>query len=242
MILYSLFFRCRKIFKSISKGADSIYAKSISLPFEKKALKEIPEYLSKAATPKLHIGCGSNIIDTWLNTDILVGKNTTYLDVTKKFPLPDNTFNFIFSEHMIEHITLPQAQVMLKESLRVLKPGGVIRITTPDMAKILPLYKPDLSEEQLKYLDWAEKTHIEKPLLDIHNHYINNYFHSWGHQFIYDFNSMKKLLELIGFINIREVQLYKSTHLELDNLELHHKVISMEYTLLESFAVEASKQ
>jgi predicted SAM-dependent methyltransferase len=211
------------------------------LAFEKKAKKNIAEYLENNTSRKLHLGCGHNILTGWLNTDILTGEKTTYLDATIKFPIPDNSFSFIFSEHMIEHIPLKQGRIMLTECFRILNKGGIIRIATPDLAKILPFYQPVQDEQKKRYLKWAEENFIKEPTLDIHNLYINNYFRNWGHQFIYDFTTLKQVLEQIGYVNIIEVPVYKSNHAELNNIELHHKTISVEYNLLESFAIEASK-
>jgi len=74
--------------------------------------KVINHYLASQNSYKLQIGCGGNKLDDWLNTsyhprtyDIL------HLDVTKPFPFKSNTFDTIFSEHMIEHITYDQGLV-----------------------------------------------------------------------------------------------------------------------------------
>jgi predicted SAM-dependent methyltransferase len=241
MILNSLFFRCRNIFKFISTYFDNLYQKSISIPFDSKAKEIIADYLKKAEVKKLHLGCGNNIFDGWLNTDILAGEKIAYLDVTKKYQLPSNSFDFIFTEHMIEHITIEQSELMLAECFRVLKPFGIIRISTPDLAKIIGMYNQNLDTEKQKYLDWVKQNYFPNRNYELHNQYINNYFHNWGHKFIFDFETIKSLLEKIGFTNIIEVPIYKSTSAELNNLEMHHEVISVEYNLLESFAVEATK-
>ena len=56
---------------------------------------------------KLHLGCGRNLLDGWINTDFNIAKfrGSDFLDVTEKFPYDDNSVDYIFSEHMIEHIS-----------------------------------------------------------------------------------------------------------------------------------------
>ena len=49
-----------------------------------------------------------------------------------RFDFPENTFDFIYSEHFLEHLFIDEALELLKESRRILKPGGVMRIVTPD--------------------------------------------------------------------------------------------------------------
>ena len=48
----------------------------------------------------------------------------------EKIPYPDNTFEIIYSKSVIEHVY--NAENFLSESLRVLKPGGVFIVLTPD--------------------------------------------------------------------------------------------------------------
>ena len=103
----------------------------------------------------LHCGCGDIYLGkNWLNTDLaklsdstgnesksgaiaLVNDDYYYLehDATAAFPLDNEVFDWIFAEHFIEHITTPQAVFWLKEAKRMLKPGGIIRLSTPNLCK-----------------------------------------------------------------------------------------------------------
>jgi len=56
----------------------------------------------------------------WLNSDIEPKlKGILYLDATQDFPIEDNSFDYIFSEHMIEHITYNDAKRMISECFRI---------------------------------------------------------------------------------------------------------------------------
>ena len=90
---------------------------------------------------KLHIGCGSKLLQGWVNIDIDEKLNPDIvLDVTKGLPYPDNSVACIHSEDFIEHITLEDGKFFLGECLRVLKPGGVLRIVTPDLNSLVLAY------------------------------------------------------------------------------------------------------
>ncbi len=53
----------------------------------------------------------------------------------------DNTVDAIYLGQMIEHLNpLYETPKFLAECLRMLKPGGLIRVTTPDMAAIMGAY------------------------------------------------------------------------------------------------------
>ena len=64
----------------------------------------VRRYLRTAQRPSLHIGCGGNVHAGWLNTDLYNSEADTYLDATKRFPFEDQTFERVFSEHLIEHL------------------------------------------------------------------------------------------------------------------------------------------
>ena len=73
----------------------------------------------------LHIGAGPVSLGGWLNTDIST-VSPLFLDATRRFPIKDNSVSCIFSEHFIEHISRPAAISFIKESFRVLQPGGIL--------------------------------------------------------------------------------------------------------------------
>jgi predicted SAM-dependent methyltransferase len=79
-----------------------------------------------------------------------VFKELTYLDVTKRFPYSDETFDFVFSCHMLEHLFVHEAQACIADIFRVLKSGGICRIVVPDLDKIVADYNPDQPELFLK--------------------------------------------------------------------------------------------
>lgn len=51
----------------------------------------------------------------------------------KPFSIESNTAEVVYSSHTIEHITNEAALNMFKESYRVLKKGGIIRLSTPNI-------------------------------------------------------------------------------------------------------------
>ena len=54
-----------------------------------------------------------------------------------KFPFEDNSIELIYTSHTIEHITDESVINFIKESQRILKKGGVLRITCPDSNLLL---------------------------------------------------------------------------------------------------------
>lgn len=84
---------------------------------------------------RLNIGSGSDVtLRGYVNIDIKFG--------TSAFPLayPDGSVDEIYCSHTLEHFPLVQVQDVLKDWVRALKPGGVMKIAVPDFARIAKLY------------------------------------------------------------------------------------------------------
>ena len=104
---------------------------------------KISAYLRDTASPRLQIGAGYNLLSGWLNTTLYpFAPGAIYLDASQPFPLPSAAFDYVFSEHVIEHIEFEEAALMLSESARVLKGGGRIRLATPDLTQVIAILRP----------------------------------------------------------------------------------------------------
>jgi predicted SAM-dependent methyltransferase len=186
-------------------------------------------YLETHQVRKLEIGARVASLDGWLSTDIdPISEGTVFLDATKPFPFDCATFDYIYCEHMIEHLSWQNGQIMLRECHRVLKSRGVMRIATPDLEVVLGLYSPILSAEQKGYIDWM----VRKELPEARTHepvfVINNAFRNWGHQFIYDGNLMTMALQRCGFVDVRRCAYGESNEEHLRQIETHGKHIGDE--------------
>lgn len=89
----------------------------------------VGEYLAAPGVKALHLGCGFNRLPGWLDTDIAPDYGVTFLDVTQPFPVPDNSFDLIFAEHLAEALAPEALGEMLRECHRILRPGGTLRLT-----------------------------------------------------------------------------------------------------------------
>ena len=103
-------------------------------------------YLASTGVRKLQIGAGPNNLPGWLNTDIEPRQGQAFLYAMKPFPIPDNSLNYIYAEQVIEHLPFEGGMVMLRESYRVLAPGGKLRVATPDLRRLVALFDQDDTE------------------------------------------------------------------------------------------------
>jgi predicted SAM-dependent methyltransferase len=176
------------------------------------------DYLRRIATPKLHIGGGWRLLEEWLNTDIELIPNVMRMDATRPFPLPDGKFQFVYTEHMIEHVPYKNGIRMLQECHRVMRKGGVIRVITPDLSAIVALYKNESCAHQKEYLEWFCRAFApEAPSNAVSA--INAMFRLWGHQFIYDEETLAEAMRIVGFESVKRWTLGESDYPDLRNME-----------------------
>lgn len=182
--------------------------------------KIIDKYFKSQKIRKLHIGCGENILKGWLNSDYHpISTQVLRLDATKPFPFKNDEFDYVFSEHLIEHITYPQGLQMLAECYRILKSSGKLRVATPDLLFLIELYRSDKSELQKEYIKCDTDKNIKYAPCYEDTFVINNLMRNWGHKFIYDEKTLRYSLEKVGFTRISKYELSDSDNEELRNLE-----------------------
>lgn len=177
------------------------------------------EYFKRNRRTRLHLGSSNHLMEGWLNTDLFPSAGVMTLDATIQYPFESNSFDLVFSEHMIEHVPHEAALKMLRECYRVLKPGGVIRVVTPDLAKILSVYPSPKDPQSDRYLKWMSSTFTPDAREDIEAHVINAFFRMWGHQFLYDQSTLTNTLTKCGFNKIEKHELGQSNCEDLRNLE-----------------------
>jgi predicted SAM-dependent methyltransferase len=177
-------------------------------------------YITRSEVRKLHLGCGWNLLPDWLNMDYLPRcRGALYLDARRPFFFRDETFDYVFSEHMIEHMAYHDGLNMLSECHRILKKGGTVRISTPDLSFLIKLCRGDKTSLQREYIAWSNSTFLEDAPEDNEVFVINNFMRNWGHTFIYDESTLRTAMIRTGFTNITRCDLQHSADDVLCNLE-----------------------
>ena len=180
----------------------------------------IRAYMNAHPVRKLQLGAGGNDPGDWLNTDIEPNRNEVYLDATGRYPFPDGSFQYILSEHVIEHVPWEEGLAMLKECHRVLASGGQIRIVTPNLMKLFQLLTGPIDEAQRGYIVAKLRLH-PWPVTPVTGAYIFNHeVRDWGHRFLYDSATLRKTFELAGFNRVTEYPVEEKTDSVFKNAEL----------------------
>jgi predicted SAM-dependent methyltransferase len=180
--------------------------------------RAVERYFASTQEAKLHIGAGPHQLPGWLNTDLISGD--IYLDITRRLPFEDGCFAYAFGEHIIEHLSDRSGSALLAELHRVLTPGGVLRLVTPDLRKIIALYEdanPVISrEEYTQFLGTTTGRPYDRPA-----QLFNDYTRLWGHQWIYDEEDLSARLRAAGFTAVVRRETGESEQPALAGLERH---------------------
>ena len=201
----------------------------------------IKKYFQDNEIRKFHIGCGRNTIEGWLNADYNpYTTNILCFNACERFPFPDNSFDYIYSEHMIEHISYPDGLFMLSECFRILKPNGKIRIATPDFNFLLKIYQDSEHPLHSQYIDYILDYCMKDAPYQGAIFVINNFVRDWGHLFIYDRKSLQIALEKVGFSRITQCNLQTSEDKHFYNLA-NEKRFPDGFLDLETMTFEAIK-
>ena len=164
----------------------------------------VSRYMKTHTTRKLQIGAHVCVLPGWLNSDLYPQSiSCIALDATKTFPIPDASFDYVFSEHQLEHITYKQAAFMLSECRRILRPGGKIRLAVPSLDRMVELFRPARTDLQDRYIRFM--TNVSWPTVQDPSpcFAINSAFMDFGHRFLYDQTTLRKTVEAAGFAQIQ---------------------------------------
>ena len=125
-----------------------------------------------------------------------------YLDLSKPFPFAAGEFDNAFSAHVLEHLYPGQAASCAREVCRVLKPGGVFRVTVPDLDRAVAAYDPGAPEPLLDLIyNAAQKRDKNR------------------HHWMYTEQSLVRLLLGAGFSTAKRCQYRQGRCPDLDRLD-----------------------
>ena len=155
----------------------------------------------------LNIGTGGGGREGWINIDAYPCAGVNCLvDCRHELPFAGRSVRGIFSEHFLEHLRYPdEAGHFLKECLRVMQPGAVIRLIVPDCGAYLNAYASTgwKAISALRPLDEKRSEpggHTYKTKMELVNEVLRQ---GEEHKFGYDFETLSLLMAEAGFVNVQ---------------------------------------
>jgi glycosyltransferase involved in cell wall biosynthesis/predicted SAM-dependent methyltransferase len=152
-------------------------------------------------------------------------KSIMVRDVRKKLPFDDESIDFIYSSHLIEHLRKDETKKVLGECLRVLKRGGFLRLVIPDLEILTKNYLKEI--EEIENINKVKKNYLPSErfleLLGLGERtrtpFLQKIFSSGGHKWMYDHLSLTKMLATCGFVDIQKKDYKMGTVPDIDLLD-----------------------
>lgn len=89
----------------------------------------------------LNIACGRRYSEKWINIDFHTDSSQVMqINILSGLPFDDASFDVVYCSHFLEHLSLEQVKILLRDVLRVLKPNGIFRVVVPDLENVCREY------------------------------------------------------------------------------------------------------
>lgn len=124
-------------------------------------------------------------------------------DLGHSIPFQNESVDYVFTSHFLEHLFEKQGAQLLKEACRVLKPDGTIRVCVPDLAYAVELYRNGEKERMLRDYFFVE---------DMGSFLAR-------HKYMYDFELLSKALRTAGFQDVTRYSYRKGTVPDIEFLD-----------------------
>jgi predicted SAM-dependent methyltransferase len=152
-------------------------------------------------------------------------RNIQFANATARIPCTSSSVSAVYSSHMIEHLDRGEARAFLAEVRRILRPGGVVRIAAPDIARLVQKY---LATGDADGFIAATHMGLNRPA-DIMA------WMKWvlvgprHHLWMYDGHSLAKLLREAGFADVAIMPPGKTNIADPGDLDLEERASESVY-------------
>ncbi|WP_035796637.1 class I SAM-dependent methyltransferase [Kitasatospora mediocidica] len=123
----------------------------------------------------------------------------TQLDIGDPLPFADASVDWVYAEHLIEHIPLPVSIGWLAEVRRVLRPGGLLRVTTPDLRSYVEGYLEESGGFFARHRRRLRLMKVGPAMPERRAFMMNQIFYHYGHRWIFDEDELRHAFTAAGF-------------------------------------------
>ncbi len=139
---------------------------------------------------KINIGCGHSYKKGFINVDAFDRSVADMVMSAHHLEFEDNVADFVECSHVLEHLGAVRSIYAIAEFYRVLKPGGTLRIATPDIETAFESFKERNSDDRKYLMNWIYGLDTE----------------GMSHKYGYPEELLRDLLSEAGFVSIQTKQ------------------------------------
>lgn len=178
-----------------------------------------PEWINFDSSPTLRFERIPVIGKLYTKNDVRFPENVRYGDIVKGLPIADNSVDAVFCSHVLEHLSRDDLEPALRNTRRILKPGGIFRFVLPDIETLAVRYLESKdSDAFVRKLQMGR----EKRARNIFS-FVIEWLGAAHHLWMWDEQSMARELRFRGFENIRRVQFGDSGDPMFDKVERKYR-------------------
>lgn len=203
---------------------------------------------------KLNLGCGSQVLEGWVNVDYALGARLMKIpffrafnrktnlfnidwddriflhDLTTRLPWADSSVDVVYSSHTLEHFSKNHGRRFLAECHRVLRKNGIFRVVVPDLKYSVIEYiegriPADDFVELLGLLHGSSNSKLKNRLSP---------FFQFPHKCMYDNSRLLEIFNEIGF----QAYVKAAFDSDIDDIQL----VELESRIENAVIVEGRKQ
>jgi len=170
------------------------------------------QYRKTETLTRVQYACGPKLLKDWVNVDFYspgvmkkrFGLTPEFVyyqaDLRQRQPFPDNSFTHAFAEDFIEHLSQGDSIIFLSECLRILKKGGVLRLSFPGLEGVL-------------------KRHFSRAVYSEHLKGRHDAYEHYEHVHFYSREELEVVARHLGFSRIQFLAFGSSDYEALRGLE-----------------------
>ena len=187
------------------------------------------------ASGRLNMGCGLHHEPGWINADA-DPDSPLVIRVVAGEPLPfeSDSMEVVFSEHFLEHLSRRDGVWFLQESQRVLEPGGLFRVSCPDLDALVTMARD--GEDSWRRLASVYESIGDFPPGELNRweRVLNWAFYGHEHRYLWSLDDLKAELLRVGF---GKVERKRFGHSSMTGAAIERRIPEEFYSLI----VEATK-
>jgi SAM-dependent methyltransferase len=174
-------------------------------------------------------GCGMSCPEGWTNYDasprlwlqrlplagaafrrgaVVFPPNVRYGDIVRGLPHPESSIDGIYASHVLEHLSFEDFRIALRQTLRLLKPGGRFRLVVPDLEALVGFYQRRVVEREPETNNWLMRSTglgVERRPRGLRA-LAHGLFGGGAHLWMWDEQGLASELREAGFAEIRRCQ------------------------------------
>lgn len=175
---------------------------------------------------KLHLGCGPRHIPGFIHIDAIEYPHVDHVATIDNLSFIGNdSVELIYTCHVLEHFRRKDVARVVREWWRVLTPGGKLRVSVPDFARLCDVYQKSQDINQ-----------VIGPIFGRQDYLYNIHYN------VFDETSLRALLTDCGYSDVRRYDWRDTEHADIDDYsQAYVPHMDKDRGVLISLNVEATK-